>query len=200
MTLRRLHRLSALLLAAFIAMHLANHVAGFWGQESHRTIQQVLGSLYRHPVIEPFLLALITVQMATGLRMALPRLRHLIKRPNWQRAQIAAGLYLALFLAIHIGAVMAARFQGAETDLAFAATAFQAGGLWPLLFTAYYGLAVLALATHLAAAIAAKHPTGARLLLGAGFALSIALPLLLSGKVTPISIPPAQIAAFPLMP
>ena len=198
--MRRLHLLSAVILAAFIAMHLVNHVAGFWGQESHRAVQQLLRNFYHHPVFEPALLAFVALQATTGLRMALPRLRYILRRPNWQRAQIAAGLYLAFFLAIHIGAVLTARLQGVETDLAFAATAFQAGGLWPWLFTPYYGLAVLSVATHLAAPIAAKHHTSASLLVGAGFALSIALLLLLFGKITPISIPPAQIAAFPLMP
>lgn len=200
MTLRRLHRLSALVLGAFIALHLANHLAGLWGQAAHAVTQQALARLYRAPMVEPLLLILFLGQMISGLRLSLPRLRLLRKLPPWSRLQTLSGLSLIAFLIIHISAVLTARMAGVPSDLAFAATAFQAGGLWPWLFAPYYGLAVMAVFLHLAAALRRQRPTAAIALSAAGTTLAISLVLMLMGIFSPISIPPAQIAAFPLMP
>lgn len=196
---RHLHRIGAGVLGAFAVIHLGNHLAGIAGQEVHGQVQAALRTIYRQPLIEPLLVLAVVTQIVSGLRLALPRLRHGL-RANWGGAQTLAGLYLALFLTIHVAAVLAARAQGAETDLAFAATAFKAGGLWPWVFAPYYGLAVLALGLHLSAPLARRQPHMARALTGVAVLTSGALVLLLAGLLTPISIPAAQIAAFPLMP
>lgn len=200
MTLRRFHRVAALGLAGFLLLHLLNHLAGLGGQQAHGVVQTALRLVYRHPLVEPVLLIAVAAQALSGLAMAGQRLRRQRPRRDWHGAQTLAGLYLAMFMAIHVSAVLAARAQGGETDLAFAATAFQAGGPWPWLFAPYYGLAVWALGLHLAAPLSRRRPRAAVGLTLTTGAMALVLVLLLAGVLTPISIPAAQIAAFPLMP
>lgn len=189
MTARRLHRGLALVLGLFLVLHLGNHLAGLAGQDMHGRVQDALRQLYRAPVVEPLLLAAIAVQAGLGLWL-------LARRRRWTM-QTASGGYLALFLLVHLGAVLAARAAGTETTLAFAAAGLHAPAPWPAVFAAYYGLAVLALFVHLSVPLGRRHVALGPVLrlLGAGVALT--LVLLLSGALVPLTIPPALIAAFP---
>lgn len=189
MTLRTVHRGLAVALGLFIALHLGNHLAGLGGQDSHRAVQETLRTVYRHPVVEPLLLAAVAAQVVVGLILVTRRRRLTL--------QTASGLYLALFLAVHLGAVLTARWQGTDTDLAFAAAGLHAGQPWPVVFGLYYGLAVLAVFAHLSVPLSRLSPLAGRAALVLGGALGVTLVTLLSGQVTPLTIPPALIAAFP---
>ena len=111
--------------------------------------------------------------------------------------QTLSGAYLALFLTIHIAAVLAARWQGIDTDLAFAAAGLHASAPWPLIFAPYYGLAVLAAFAHLSVPISRMHRLAGQTTLALGAAVALAMVLLLAGLITPLTIPPALVAAFP---
>jgi hypothetical protein len=107
-------------------------------------------SIYRHAVVEPVLIALFGVQIALGLALVWRR-----GRPSgaWALAQVASGVWLALFVVQHVPAVLRAR---PETGTAFAAAVVQE---WPgaAYFIPYYIAAVAALATHIAAAHRFAH-------------------------------------------
>ncbi|WP_334193458.1 hypothetical protein [Pararhodobacter sp.] len=148
MTLRRLHRLNALLLGLFLALHLANHAALLAGQAAHSGVMAALRPLYRNPLVEPLLIALFAAQIALGLTLAWRRGRPV---GGWALAQLASGLYLAFFLLQHLPAVLLAR-PATDTDIAFAAATVESLPK-ALYFAPYYVLAVAALATHLAAAL-----------------------------------------------
>lgn len=145
MTLRRLHRWNAAALGLFLTLHLANHLALLGGHATHGAVLDLLGQIYRRPVIEPVLIGLFAAQAGLGLALAL---RRGWPGPGWARAQVVSGLVLAGFLAQHIPAVLMAR---PDTGTAFAAAVVQD---WPgaAYFIPYYIAAVAALATHLAAA------------------------------------------------
>lgn len=147
MSLRRLHRVNAALLGLFLTLHLTNHAALLAGHAAHAALMQVLRPLYRHPVIEPVLIGLFAAQVALGLALVWRRGR---PQGGWAGAQVASGLVIALFLVQHLPAVLLAR-PATDTSTAFAAAVVTD---WPgaLYFIAYYALAVVALATHLAAA------------------------------------------------
>lgn len=191
LTLRRIHRFSAAVLGAFVLLHLANHIAGFTGQEAHRAVQLVLRWLYQG-WLEPVLLASCAVQIATGLRLVWLRRAGIWR--SW--VQPISGIYLALFLSIHVFAVVQARMQGIETDLAFAAAGMHAG-LWKLFFAPYYALAIFAFGLHLSVPLGRRHPKVARAVVFASAALAVALVALLAGLVTPLSIATELIQAFP---
>jgi succinate dehydrogenase hydrophobic anchor subunit len=188
--LRGAHRFSGGLLGAFLLLHLGNHLAGIAGQETHRLVQASVRLVYQGWV-EPVLLLSCGLQVATGLRLAWERRRskgHALIQP-------LSGLYLALFLMIHVGAVLAARAKGVETDLAFAAAGMHAGLLW-LFFAPYYGLAVLALGLHLSVPLGRYHRSAARALVVGSMVLAAVLVALLAGVVTPLVIPPQLVEAF----
>jgi len=183
MTLKSLHRGNAALLGLFLGLHLANHAALTWGPGAHGAVMEALRPLYRHPLVEPLLIALFAAQIGMGLALAWRRGR---PRGAWAWAQALSGLWLALFLVQHVPAVLLARPE-TDTNAAFAAAVVQD---WPgaLYFIPYYIAAVAALATHLAAARRfARWPAApgalarglpvAGLVLGAGIvAALVALP------------------------
>lgn len=189
MTARRLHRWLGFAVGLFIALHLANHLAGLAAQDVHGAVLQALRIVYRSGLVEPLLLAGLALQAVLGLRLALRKRRLTL--------QSLSGGYLALFLAIHVSVVLTARWQGTETDLAFAAAGLHAGAPWPVVFGLYYGLAVIAVFAHLSVPLGRRHPTGGRLMLGAGVLCAGLLVLLLAGVITPLAIPVPLIAAFP---
>jgi succinate dehydrogenase/fumarate reductase cytochrome b subunit len=182
MILRRLHRANAALLGLFLAVHLVNHAALFWGHASHGSLMQALRPFYRHPVVEPVLITLFVAQIGLGLALAWRRGR---PQAGWAWVQLIAGLYLALFLVQHVPAVLLARPQ-TETGTAFAAAVVKSMPA-ALYFVPYYVLAVTALAAHVAAAL---HFAGqpllpasvVRALPWAGFALGVGIVFGLTGK------------------
>jgi succinate dehydrogenase/fumarate reductase cytochrome b subunit len=147
---RRLHRAVGGILAVFVAVHIANHLAALAGVDAHVRFMERARLVYRQPVVEAVLLACVVLQAASGLRMAWAgrtRRRGLLA---W--AQAASGAYVALFLAIHVGAVLVGRAGGLDTNFYFAAAGLH---VWPfvLFFAPYYFLAVAALFVHLGCAL-----------------------------------------------
>lgn len=178
-----------MVLGGFVLLHLGNHVAGFAGQDVHRSVQLALRWLYRGWP-EPVLLAACAIQIATGLRLIWLR-----RSIAWSSAlQPLSGAYLAAFLAIHVFAVLQARLGGIDTDLAFAAAGLHAGA-WKFFFAPYYGLAVLAFGMHLSVPLGRRNPGMARMLVLASTGLALGLVTLLAGWITPLEIPAELIRA-----
>jgi hypothetical protein len=188
-TLRRWHRALAVLLGLFLILHLGNHLAGLFGQDVHSSAQTTLRTVYRAPVIEVLLLAMLAMQIGLGL-MLLARRRRLT-------LQTVSGAYLALFVGVHVSIVLSARWQGVETDLAFAAAGLHAPAPWPVVFALYYGLAVAAVFAHLSVPLAQWSSCWGNATFAGGLGLAVVLVALLAGWVTPLAIPPEHIAAFP---
>ena len=147
MILRRLHRLLAIGLAAFIVLHLANHLLILGGAELHLTVMKALRPLYRNPIVEPILLVGFLVQISLGLRLVW--IRGWPKR-FWPRLQSLSGLILSLFLAQHIGATLFTRWSLPEldTNTYWAASVVSRAPL-SVYFIPYYILGIAALGIHL---------------------------------------------------
>jgi succinate dehydrogenase/fumarate reductase cytochrome b subunit len=136
LSLRVLHRTSAFVLGCFLIAHLINHVAGLAGQAQHVAFMHALRPWYRNPVVEPVLLALFVFQAATGITMAARGWRQRRGRVAWLQA--ISGVYLAVFLLVHIASVILGRVVlGLDTDFRFAAAGFHVAG-WPWYFAPYY--------------------------------------------------------------
>jgi succinate dehydrogenase/fumarate reductase cytochrome b subunit len=191
-----LHRLTALALAAFLISHLAHHLAGLIaGPAVHLALSAPFRAFWRQPVVEVLLLTAFAVQITTGLRL-------LWRGRAWRwrglrRWQALSGVTLAGFLCIHIGAVLAARATGTDTNLHFAAAGMQSG-LWALFFAPYYTAAVTALGVHTGIALRrrTRHHWAFPLLTAAGLALGIGLVLLMAGLIHDYTVPQEWRAAF----
>lgn len=181
--LRRVHRASALCLAGFLVAHLLGHLAGLAGPAAHQSVLESLRLVYRQPLVEGVLLGCVLFQAGSGLTL-LWRGRH--QRQGavaWMQA--LSGGYLALFLMIHVAAVLVGRSQGVDTNLQFAAAGMHQPP-WQWFFGPYYFLAVTALGTHVGCALYWNLPpvVRTRALAGAvvaGLALAICLVVLLAG-------------------
>lgn len=193
--MRKFHRLSACVLAVFILLHLGNHLAAVASAHAHIAFMEAIRPLYRHPVVEPVLLACVLFQCGSGTWMVLRSWKKRSGFVAWLQA--GSGIYLALFLLLHVGAVLFGRAAlKLDTNFYYAAAGFVLmPSAW--FFAPYYFLAIFALFAHLACAtywqVRARSPMVRRLAIGipagAGLALALLIDLALAGRLHPLDIP-----------
>lgn len=203
--LRRMHCVSATVLGSFVLVHLANHLVGLRGIEGHLAFMQTARVVYRHPAAEVLLLVSAVLQALSGAAM-LRRARLSHAAPWMQRLQHWSGLYLGFFLVVHVAAVLMGRSVfGLDTTWYFAAAGFHVPPFaW--FFAPYYGLAVLALGTHVGCALhrwlaSPTHPRPLRqaalLLPMLGAAVTAVLIVsMLAGWLYPVRVPSEYLAPF----
>jgi len=194
-----------MVLGAFVLVHLVNHLVGLEGVEAHMAYMRVARQVYRLPVVEGVLLAAAAVQVLSGA--AILRSGTLWPpRSNLRALQQWSGLYLGVFLVIHVGAVLLGRgLLGLDTTFHFAAAGFH---VWPFawFFAPYYGLAVLALGAHLGCALHAalrRRGTAQPVLraavlvpIAAGGVAGLLIVGMLAGWLYPVEVPARYLAPF----
>ena len=149
MNTKQLHFFSGLLISLFIGSHLFNHFISIFGIQRHIELMDSLRKIYRHPFIEVLLLLAVVVQILSGLR--------LVQRNSsrnvgfFDKLHLYSGIYLAIFLVIHVSAVLAGRFYlKLDTNFYFGAAGINSFPV-NLFFIPYYALAILSFFAHLAA-------------------------------------------------
>jgi len=146
---KTLHYWTGLLLVVFVAVHLANHLVGLSCAEAHIAFMDAARLVYRNIVVETILLVGVALQMGTGVLLVW-QMRPFKGKSMLDRLHIFSGLYLALFLAIHVSAVLGGRFLlHLDTNFYFGAAGLNT---FPFLlfFVPYYGLAMLSVFVHIA--------------------------------------------------
>ncbi len=196
LALRPVHRASAIALALFLAANLLGHLAGLAGAAAHQSVLEALRLIYRQPLVEGVLLGCLLFQMGSGLTLLWRGRGRRRGGVAWMQA--ISGGYLALFLVIHVTAVLAGRFQGVDTNLQFAAAGMHTPP-WQWFFGPYYFFAVFALGTHVGCALYwnLPEPLRARALVGAmlaGWMLAVCLVVLLAGGFHALEIPARYLA------
>lgn len=201
MKLHIAHRCSAAIIGAFALVHLGNHLAALGGAEAHIALMQTLRHGYRHPLVEPVLLACVAFQALSGARLVLHQWR--LRRGLVPWLQAGTGAFMAVFLLLHTGAVMYGRWAaGLDTNFWFAAAGMHAGLAGA--FVPYYFLAVLALFTHVAcfAFWRCWHlpPARRRLVVAIPAATGAIVGLLIVGALAgwwfQVQVPPAYLALY----
>lgn len=193
--LRQFHSWSALGLATFLVLHIVNHLVGLAGQDWHMAYMTTARKFYRHRFVEPLLILLIIWQASSGLTLLWRGRRRNRDLLDWM--QQASGLYLSIFLLIHVGAVLSGRFiLGLDTDFRFAAAGLHA---WPFnwFFAPYYFLAVLSLFVHAGCGLyrnLQKRSERLRQSVLAGFCITgliagLLIVLSMAGALYPVDIP-----------
>ena len=149
-SLRGFHRASALIIGVYLPLHIANHMYGLTGQQNHISFMAAIRPLYRNAFVEPVLLALVLWQAGSGLTMVWRALHYQRNHLAW--LQHMSGLYMAMFLGVHVSAVLFGRHAlGLDTDFRFAAAGFHVEPFnW--FFAPYYFLAVFCLFAHVGCA------------------------------------------------
>jgi succinate dehydrogenase/fumarate reductase cytochrome b subunit len=195
MPLRKLHALSAVLIAAFVCVHLANHLVGLTGTAAHIDFMEAARAVYRLGVIEWVLLGCVAFQIISGLTLVVRGWKQRRGFVPWLQA--VSGALLALFLIVHVGAVLFGRAAfNLDTNFYFAAAGFHVAP-YQYFFAPYYFLGVAALFTHAACAAywrSRSLPRAARILIVAlpstiGVTLATLIVLSLAGALFPVEIP-----------
>lgn len=153
MTARRLHRILALMLALFLALHVFHHATLLGGTDLHLSVQRIVSPLYRWLPIEAVLLAVLALQIGLGARLGWV---NWARAKGWRRVQILSGGGLGLFVVIHVSATLMARAQGLDTTVNFAAAGLF-HPIWRWFFILYYPAGILALVTHFASHLALRR-------------------------------------------
>lgn len=195
MRLRDLHRTSALFIASFAALHIANHLVSLHGIATHIAFMEAARVLYRQPLVEGLLLICVGFQLGSGLWFLIRDWKSRSGLVPWLQA--GSGAYLAFFLLVHVAAVLFGRAAlQLDTNFHYAAAGLHVPP-YQLFFAPYYFLAVLALFTHLGCAAywrleAAPGARKDRVLgaaIAAGALLATLIVLSLAGKIQPVEIP-----------
>nr|WP_294811148.1 hypothetical protein [uncultured Sphingomonas sp.] len=149
--LRVLHGVSALAILLFVAFHLANHLTGLFGPIVHARVMAVGRVVYRSQLVEPVLVAILLLQVASGLRLAWRWSARPLDAAKVM--QVGSGAYLAAFILTHLNsAFVSARWvHGTPTDWAWATGA--PDGLlmdaWNIRLLPHYALGVFFVIAHL---------------------------------------------------
>ena len=186
---KQAHRRLAAFLCLFLALHFAAHIAALDGVGAQNAVMRAGRLIYRHPVIEPLLILGFACQIALGV-MLLKTIGHRKRRDFWHYAQFISGVVMVAFIIAHISAALMARWIGGiDTNFYWPAGTLIIAPL-KYGFMPYYAAAVVALVTHL---IAALHFRGARRWHGpaliAGPVLAAAILLAYSGALYRVELP-----------
>jgi len=149
MTIKRIHYISGLIITIFIGLHLFNHAYGIFGADKHIELMNTLRVFYRNVFAECILLCCVILQIYSGLKLFWVNRKTATTLFN--KLQIWTGLYLAVFLVIHLGAVLAGRFYfHLDTNYYFGVAGLNTFPL-NLFFIPYYALAIFSFFGHIAA-------------------------------------------------
>lgn len=149
-SLKRFHRLSGIIIASFLLLHLTNHLFALGGPSLHITVMNFFRHIYRFAPVEILLLLCVLFQVVSGIWLVFTK--GFRRQPFYIVIQVLSGLYLSFFMIYHVRAVMLGRFQWkVETDFHFAAGV---ANRYPekLFFIPYYTLSLVAVFAHIACA------------------------------------------------
>ena len=147
-TLKKLHRLSGIVIVSFLLLHLTNHLFALGGPALHITVMNLFRHVYRFLPVEILLLVCVIFQVISGVTLVFKK--GFIKQPLYVIVQIVSGLYLSFFMVNHVRAIMLGRYQwNIDTDFYFAAGV---ANNYPskLFFIPYYTLSLVCVFAHIA--------------------------------------------------
>jgi succinate dehydrogenase/fumarate reductase cytochrome b subunit len=148
--IKRFHRLSGIVVASFLLLHITNHLFALGGPQLHIAVTNLFRYVYRSLLVEIVLLMCVIFQIISGILLVFRK--GFLKQPLYVVVQIISGLYLSFFMIYHVRAVMLARYAwNVNTDFYFAANV---ANRYPekLFFIPYYTLSLVCVFAHIACA------------------------------------------------
>lgn len=201
--LHTLHRSSAVIIALFALLHIANHAFAVGGVDAHVRFMELLRQGYRLPLVEVLLIGCVLFQVCSGLFFVVRRFGQ--RHGFFDRLQALSGCYLGFFLLVHVSAVLFGRaVLGLDTNFFYAAAGMHVFP-YSLFFVPYYFLAVAAIFAHLACAahwllrerlgVAERDRLG-YLMCVAGVVLSAVIITAFAGGFSAVEIPGEYLATY----
>lgn len=146
--MRKIHYVSGLTITIFFGLHLFNHVCSIWGAEMHIDIMNSLRPFYRNILVETVLFSAVLVQIFSGVKLFKKGRKAGIS--NFDKLHLWTGLYLAVFLVVHLGAVLVGRHVlDLDTNFYFGVAGLNTFPV-NLFFIPYYALAIISFFGHIA--------------------------------------------------
>lgn len=152
---RVVHGIIGAIVLLYVGFHIVNHLFGLIGPDAHQAVMDLGRKVYRAPLVEPLLVALMLAQVASGLYLAW----------RWSRSaldfrktfQIASGFYLSGFILGHMNSVFvyARTYLDIPTGWAFA-TGAPTGLIhdaWNIRLLPHYLLGVFFVLAHLSSGL-----------------------------------------------
>lgn len=201
--LHKLHRISAMVIGAYVLVHLVNHLMALDGIASHQAFMDGYRQVYRQWALEALLLACLAYQVCSGLFFVIRRWGE--RRGFLEPLQAVSGAYLAFFMLVHVGAVLYGRTAlGLDTNFFYAAAGLRIAPM-QVFFVPYYFLGISAFVAHLVCAFhylsrnrlaaPARNAIGAAIG-GAGLLVAGLVVATFSGAFYSVDIPPLYQATF----
>lgn len=147
-TLKKLHRLSGIVIASFLLLHISNHLFALGGPAMHIAVMNMFRYVYRFLPVEVLLLMCVIFQVISGATLVFKK--GFLRQPFYVIIQIVSGLYLSFFIIWHVRAVMIGRYVwNVDTDFYFAAGV---ANRYPekIFFIPYYTLSLVCVFAHIA--------------------------------------------------
>jgi len=193
---KQAHRTLALLIGLFLTIHFATHFSALGGFNAQDSALQAGRTFYRIPLVEIALVLALGAQVALGIRL-LVAIRKRRRKDSWHWLQIISGGYLAFFLVAHTSSALLARLAfELDTNFYWAAGSLV---LEPLKygFAPYYTFAVMALLSHILAALHFRRPARWHApALSLGPIAGTAIVLAYAGELYPVELPQDYIDYF----
>jgi hypothetical protein len=153
---KQAHGRVAIFLGLFIAVHFTTHFSALGGLEVHTATLGWVRLLYQFPLVEIALVGALAAQVLLGIKLLLT-IRKRKRKDRWHWVQFVSACYLAYFIIQHTAAALITRlYARLDTNFYWVAGTLT---LEPIkyYFAVYYTLAVIAVLSHL---IAALHFSG----------------------------------------
>ena len=200
--MERLHKISAVVVFAFLCLHFGNHFIGLEGRDAHAQFMDAARLIYRHPLIELAVMLAFVLQIISGI--ALARVIWRDRKDFIHQLQAASGMALVVFLLIHLAVIAYGRMVlNLDTNFYFAAAGLMTPG-WMYVFDGYYGAGIFALFVHMGCIAydvfkKTNKPVGYVFLAGitglGGYAAWLLL-MMYSGHFYPVTLPDAYAQMF----
>lgn len=149
MSIKKLHYFSGITISIFVGLHLINHFYSIFGAKAHIELMNDFRIVYRNIIAEAILLFAVGIQIISGIKLFLKKRKTV--SDFFERLQIWTGIYLAVFLIIHLSAVLSGRLiLNLDTNFYFGVAGLNTFPL-SLFFIPYYGLAIISFFGHISA-------------------------------------------------
>ena len=145
------HGLAAAVIVLFVLFHLTNHLFGLEGPKAHAAVMAIGRKIYRAPLIEPFFVALLLFQVASGIRLAWRW--SALRIDAFRVFQLGSGVYLSAFILAHLNSALVSARAVHKIDTNFAWAAGLPTGLihdaWNIRLLPHYALGAFFVLGHL---------------------------------------------------
>lgn len=149
MNIKKLHYFSGITITIFVGLHLINHLYSIFGAKAHIELMNDFRVVYRNIIIETLLLLAVGIQIVSGIKLFFKKRKNV--SDFFEILQIWTGIYLAVFLIIHLSAVLSGRLiLNLDTNFYFGVAGLNTFPL-NLFFIPYYGLAIISFFGHISA-------------------------------------------------